>query len=368
VETVSRVVLIQPQACIWAAWPGRFVPSGKCPIGQPVTNVEARPDPESAARPTQGTSRPESIVMIPPFLLRTAIVALTLVFVSAGEVRRSATAACADQGVASTLSLAREAIGGSRLSTVTSLLMVVEAQDIVNRGAGPTVTSNLELRFVLPDVFLQSRRLTTMPQMVQWFGFRGDELLERTDTPPGIKTFPNPNRELRQVLDASRVQRLRRDVTRLLVGLLLADRTPLAITYSLGGRAASPDGTTADVLRVSAPDGFDLKVFVDTKTRLPLMMTFDEGEIPQGILPSDPALSDVKKHPMLHPEIVPQALYFGDRREMRGLRLPSSILATMAGQTVRQWQVKDVRVNPKGLLDEFPRQKTGASRNPGAAR
>ena len=49
------------------------------------------------------------------------------------------------------------------------------------------------------------------------------------------------------------------------------------MTYTYGGQAESPDGK-ADIIDVTGPDDFKVRLFVDTETHLPLMLTYMEPE------------------------------------------------------------------------------------------
>ncbi len=80
-----------------------------------------------------------------------------------------------------------------------------------------------------------------------------------------------------QGIDPERIRELLRrnrqtEVARLLLGMLLMSDSPAAWI----GTAQSPDGT-ADVLEVKTPDGVATRLFLDSTTHLPLMMTWTGG-------------------------------------------------------------------------------------------
>ena len=80
-----------------------------------------------------------------------------------------------------------------------------------------------------------------------------------------------------QGIDPERVRELLRrnrqsEVARLLLGMLLMTDSPVAWI----GTAQSPDGT-ADVLEVKTPDGVATRLFLESTTHLPVMMTWSGG-------------------------------------------------------------------------------------------
>ena len=73
------------------------------------------------------------------------------------------------------------------------------------------------------------------------------------------------------------LKRSQTDLARLYLGLTGGTQPGFAATYSYGGQAESPDGK-ADIIDVSGPDDFKVRLFVDAETHLPLMLTYMEPE------------------------------------------------------------------------------------------
>jgi hypothetical protein len=69
------------------------------------------------------------------------------------------------------------------------------------------------------------------------------------------------------------LQSARSDFARLILGMVPPSTGMYPLEYSYGGQAESPDGK-ADILDVKGEGGFAVRLFIDTKTHLPLMLSW----------------------------------------------------------------------------------------------
>ena len=191
-----------------------------------------------------------------------------------------------------------------------------------------------------------------------------------------------------QGIDPERLKELqlrnrRAEVSRLLLALLLTTDSPVAWI----GTAQSPEGT-ADVLEVKSSDGTATRLFLDSTTHLPLMMTWNgggqrggrggqggqggfrgrgdgaaQGGAPQGAPQSGGAEPAA-------PAQAPQAgaavdaaqgrrgrgaggappatleMHLSDYKVVNGVKLPHLITRGTNGQTAEEWAIKSYRINP----------------------
>jgi hypothetical protein len=170
------------------------------------------------------------------------------------------------------------------------------------------------------------------------------------------------------------------------------------VTQDVFGQAESPDGK-ADVIDVRGEGDFAARLFIDSESHLPLMLTWQDKEprktvslingkvyLPDGTETTLPPITDadrasgvgklpqrrladdererlntfidglVKKYDALR-KIIEYRMHYADYRDVEGLKLPFRISRAMAGKTVEEWQIDKVKINPKIDPDTFATKK-----------
>jgi len=132
------------------------------------------------------------------------------------------------------------------------------------------------------------------------------------------------------------------EVARLLLATLLSTNAPVAWI----GTAQSPEGN-ADVLEIKADTGAT-RVFLDTTTHLPLMLTWSGGN----------ARAFARGQGQAQNAGAPRGastieMHLSDYKAVAGLKLPHLITRGTNGDTSEEWAVKSYKINPTFKANTF---------------
>lgn len=254
------------------------------------------------------------------------------------------------------LAQARAAMGGeNKLAAVKSLSVAGKYQRAVG---GMQMGGELELDFLLPDKYLRS-------DTIQGPGGSSSTLLdalngEQTwrDTRQGpsmgggmfvLRRDP-PNAAAAQ---SGQLRQLREEAGRYILSLLLMSPNFLPLQFKYAGEAQAEDGH-ADAIDVTGPDNFQMRLFIDTKTHLPLMISY-QGPAPMMRVQTFQRGQRPERAPqeaMPEPAQVEVQLRFSEYRAENGLQFPHRIERSM-GEVSEQWDITTVKVNPSLKPDHF---------------
>jgi hypothetical protein len=297
------------------------------------------------------------------------------------------------------LAEARKALGGvDKLASVKKL----QITGTTRRANGNfNLEGDTEIFFELPDKFRRNESLT--------IGVGGSSL-DRTDILNGSEFssevsgdfgargrgrfgggFPGgaagaadggnaqgaPSPEALERLRDFQRRNLQSEVSRLLVALLLTSETP----FRWIGTAQAPEGT-ADVLEVKTPDGNATRVFIDTMSRMPLMLTWTgpagrgfgrggQGRRGQGADAGAPAPEGraTGDQPAAQGAGADQArgrggrgaqgppvtleMHLAEYKTVNGIVLPHLITRGVSGETNEEWVVRSYKINPSFRANTF---------------
>lgn len=290
------------------------------------------------------------------------------------------------------LAEAREALGGPRLESLTSLSG--KGRTLRTTPGGDTVETEFEVAFELPDKYRLRAALMPMGNMTVYreTGFNADRLIEQVDRPPNLaggmvhiriagpggavdpaKMTPEQKTEF----ERQRVLANKKEYARLALGLFAASPGfPLQFAYA--GEAEAPDGK-ADVLDVTGPDTFAARLFVDQATRLPLMLSWNDKEplmirmgpggpnvspggggavvqrVEQRSAPVskeerekiEKELDEARAKAEANRRTVEFRVYYADYREVDGVRLPHRIQRSIDGRTTEEMEFDTLKVNAR---------------------
>jgi hypothetical protein len=198
------------------------------------------------------------------------------------------------QDIAKILGDVRKALGAGQGGEVKTLAVVGKTQR--TRPDGTSAEYGFELFMELPDKAMKRDVVAAMgpTTIYRLSGFNGDGLINEVDTPPSLSAGGGMIRLMsasgpgsgagapqtpEQVEEARRKQLLnhRQEYARLALGLFGHSFGSYPVEFAYGGEAESADGT-AHVLHVKGDGDFAAKLFVDTKTSLPLMLSWMDKE------------------------------------------------------------------------------------------
>ena len=145
--------------------------------------------------------------------------------------------------------------------------------------------------------------------------------------------------------EAQRRQR-QNELARLMLLWFLSTDAPVAWV----GTAQAPDGT-ADVIEIKPAEGAATRVFLDSTTHMPLMMTntgFGGGRGRRG---GGGGGGDGRAGGP--PPQITLETHLSEYKTVSGIKLPHLITRGVNGQTNEEWEIKNYRINPNLRQNTF---------------
>ena len=328
----------------------------------------------------------------------------------------------ADIKAAAVIANARKALGGEqKIAAMKGLSLRADYRRELSAGAGggamtivmmgggsasgsQQTNGKIEIDLALPDKYLRSDIGSAAFGMTRTEGFDATRpFLEVVANSPGMRIqTDNPASDPARAKLA--LQRSQSDLARLFLGLTGGTQPGFTATYAYGGQAESPDGK-ADIIDVTGPGDFKVRMYVDVETHLPLMLTYMEPEprmvmrtmtrdggrgggnatpvaapagashgsaTPASNPPSSggrqsgtPAIAglspaereeldkQIKDAEATPPKLVEYRLFFSDYRKVDGVSLPYRIARGLGAKTIEEWDITSYQVNPSFKADRF---------------
>jgi hypothetical protein len=306
---------------------------------------------------------------------------------------------------AKVLAAAREALGGEkRLSAVKTFVATGRTRQV--RGDN-LVPIEFEIACELPDKYVRKDEIPAQESGPTSTGFNGDELIQAP--PPSAPAAPfamagragaptTPEAQLANARKA-RVATVKQDFVRLTLGMFATSFSSYPLTFAYVGQAEAPQGK-ADVLDVKGAANFAVRLFVNTDTHLPIMVSWQlptpagrgrgPGDEPPAGAPQregaprrppvpppppganppatagqarggDPSAAGRQAPPAGQPPAPGQPpsppapresrIYFADYRDVNGMQFPFRLRRAVAGETIEETTFDgfkiNVRVDPK---------------------
>jgi hypothetical protein len=309
---------------------------------------------------------------------------------------------------ATILAEVRKALGGEdKLAAITRL----EAKGTVRRAAGDVnLEGDLEIAVELPGKYLRKESIILGgggQGLDRTEGLNGTEAWEELKFGGGVnfdgdfggaprggggrpggaadgrqgaagdQRQPDPERQKEMQLRARQTE-----VARVLLATLLASETPVRWI----GTAVSPQAT-AEVLEMQTPDGTPTRLLIDSKTYMPLMLTWtgvaqdplaalagragfgrgrggrgrggfglpgrgDQGRGGQGGQPpAAGAPTEVRADALAQPTTL--RMFLSEYKAVNGVKLPHLMVRGAGDQVTEEWVIRNYRINPNFKADTF---------------
>lgn len=208
---------------------------------------------------------------------------LLIVILAAVSLRAVSTSSPAAQAPAkdanAVLAQAREALGGEkRLSAVKNFVATGRTRQV--RGDN-LVPIEFEIAVELPDKYVRKDEIPAQESGPTSTGFNGNELIQlpvpAAPVPPGGEGRaggpPALNPAQLEAMRAARVTAVKQDFVRLTLGMFAGSFSSYPLTFTYVGQAEAPQGK-ADVLEGKAAPNFTVRLFVNSETHLPIMVSW----------------------------------------------------------------------------------------------
>ena len=247
---------------------------------------------------------------------------------------------------------ARAAMGGdARLTAVKTLVVTGRTRQVRGENLVPI---EFEIQAELPDKFARRDEFPAQDQGPTVTGFNGDRFVQiPAPQPPPARPGGPPPPTPQQLEAQARVQlgNAKQDFARLMLGLFAASYPSHPLTFAYVGQAEAPQGR-ADVVDVKGPGDFAARLFVDAKTHLPIMLSWQARQpTPRGRGPGGPppAGAPAAGGPPAGgpPPPVENRLYFAEYRSFDGLQLPTRVRRAVAGDTTEETTFDRFRINAR---------------------
>ena len=326
---------------------------------------------------------------------------------------------------AAILNAAREALGGEkRLSAVKTILATGRTRQVQGDNLVPI---EFEINIELPDKYVRTDEIPARESGPTSRGFNGDGMIQFPEAPPpraggppagapagaarpgapaaGAPAAATPGAAAPRAgapagspaaggpprgggpggpgglggAPPNPTTPLKQDFARLTLGMFAASFSSYPLAFGFAGQAEAPEGK-ADVLDVKGPANFAARLFVDNKTHLPLMLSWQtpanlvpvmRGAKPPENLPPGSVTFDAPGPPpgptstpeerttfqqelqaarakaMASAKPTENRIYYADYRDVDGMKFPFRIRRAIGAMTTEETIFDRFRMNPK---------------------
>jgi hypothetical protein len=289
------------------------------------------------------------------------------------------------------LTAARAALGGEqRITSMKTLVANGRTRAIKGDNLVPI---EFEINIEFPDKYVRTDETPSQDSEPISRGFNGDTLIQ--SAPQGPARMAPPPRQGGPPPPAGAaapgggaVAAVKQDFARLTLGLLATSFSAYPLTFGYAGQAEAPEGK-ADVIDVKGPQNFTARLFIDAKTRMPLMLSWTTppnlvpvpaGQPPPASLPpgsvtfetptppaatataeekkkfEDEALA-ARTKAMAAARPTENRIYYGEYRDVDGFRFPFRLRRAIGANTIEETVFDRFRVNAKVDARKFEARK-----------
>ena len=286
----------------------------------------------------------------------------------------SATAAFADGDRAQQiLKQARQAIGGEeQLQKVQGLEIKGQYRRVFGERQ---MGGDREISILLPNKYLVEDAMNAgglSTALINTRGLNGEHAWSASSGGGGGMIFringPGGQQATPEQMEAMQRRIYTAELSRYLLATILTPPTSMAIEYKYAGESEVED-TQADVVDVSGPENFSVRVFFDKQSHLPLLLSY-RGPKPRVMTMTRQAggghasAEDLKKvrdeaekkmqaETPAVPEEVDFYIRLTDHKKVDGLMLPHKLTFLTENEVSEEFEISKYQLNPQFKADLF---------------
>ena len=267
------------------------------------------------------------------------------------------------------LKQAREAVGGERVQKIEGLYINGQYR----RAFGDRqMAGDREISISLPDKYLVEDSMNPggmSTSMVNTRGLNGERawsgssgggnMIIRMGGPSGAQLTP-------EQIEAAQRQMYQAEFSRYLLAMILMPPASMEVEFKYAGESDVED-VPADVVDVSGPNQFSVRLFFDKKTHLPLLLSY-RGPKPRMLTMTRQGGSrnpdDIKKareeaEKKLQEEGPPVReevdffIRLTDHKKVDGVMLPHKFTFLTGSEVSEEFEISKYQVNPQFKADKF---------------
>lgn len=286
----------------------------------------------------------------------------------------SATAALADDARAQQiLKQARAAIGGEeQLQKIQGLHINGQYRRVLGERQ---MTGERDISMLLPDKYLVEDAMNPgglSTAMINTRGLNGDKAWMGNSGGGGmIFRMGGPGGQASpEQIEAMQRRMFSAEFSRYLLVMILTPPPSIAVEYKYAGDSEVEDAQ-ADVIDVTGPDRFAVRVFFDKQSHLPLLLSY-RGPKPRVMTMTRPAgghanpedlkkaREEAEKKMTAEGPAVPEEVDFyirlTDHKKVGGLMLPHKLTFLTENEVSEEFEISKYQVNPQFKADLFEKR------------
>ncbi|HEU4713523.1 MAG TPA: hypothetical protein VFS76_18280 [Pyrinomonadaceae bacterium] len=270
------------------------------------------------------------------------------------------------------LKQAREAVGGERLQKIEGLYVNGQYR---RQFGDRQMAGDREISIALPGKYLVEDSMNPggmTTSIVNTRGLNGDRawsgssggggmVIRMGGGPGGAQLTP-------EQMEAAQRRMYQAEFSRYLLAMLLMPPPSFTVEYKYAGESDVED-VPADVVDVTGPDRFSVRVFFDKKTHLPLLLSY-RGPKPRVLTMTRPggagpaSAEDIKKarddaekkmneEAPAAPEEADFFIRLTEHKKVDGVMLPHKFTFLTDSEVSEEFEISKYQVNPQFKADKF---------------
>jgi hypothetical protein len=283
----------------------------------------------------------------------------------------SASAVFGDTRADEVLKQARAAIGGERLQKIETLYVDGQYRRVFgDRQMG----GEREISISLPDKYLVEDSMNPGgmgTSIVNTRGLNGERawsgssggggmVIRFGSGPSGAQTTP-------EQMEAAQRRLYQAEFARYLLAMILTPPASLQVEFKYAGESDVED-LPAEVIDVTGPDRFSVRLFFDKKTYLPLLLSY-RGPKPRVVTVTrqggerasaeelkktrEEAEKKLREEAPAAPEEVDFFIRLTDHKKVDGVTLPHKLTFLTESEVSEEFEISKYQVNPQFKADKF---------------